>query len=212
MYLKVLNKKQLFLSRNLSFLKDHQFYLAGGTALALHLGHRTSWDFDFYTEKEFESKKLLEEIKKNFKNFKDIKFAKNTVILDINGIHASFFHYPYKLLKPFVSFKTLSLVSVEDIAAMKLIAIVQRGTKRDFIDIYFLLLRHSLKDLIGWALKKYRGYSQILILKALLYFEDAEKERYKRGIDIFDKRVDWQVVKKGIFEKVKAYQLAMFKK
>jgi len=212
MYSKILDKNQKSLINKTAFLNKYNFYLAGGTALALYLGHRTSLDYDFYTKKEFDSQKLIEEIKEKFKKLENISVEKNTLLIDINKVHFSFFHYQYKLLAKHQSFKTIKLASLKDIAAMKIIAIVQRGTKRDFIDIYFLLKKFSLKEIISWTLEKYTGYNQTHILKALIYFKDAENEKYKRLIKVFDKSVTWKKVKKNLLQIVKKYQLAMFKK
>src|SRR3990167_11162025 len=98
------------------------------------------------------------------------------------------------------------------VAAMKLAAIIQRGTRRDFIDIYFLLNFYTLGELINFAIKKYPGYQQMLILRALIYLEDAEKEKYPRPIKVLDPDFSWEKAKKKIFAEVKQYQLSILKK
>ena len=75
MYWQVLGKKQINLLKKLKFLKNYGFYLAGGTALALQIGHRTSVDFDFYTQRKFDSRKLREEFDERFKNVQEIYIA-----------------------------------------------------------------------------------------------------------------------------------------
>jgi hypothetical protein len=94
MYLSILNRKQKELLKKFGFLKKYGFYLAGGTALALQIGHRTSLDFDFYTKKRFNSQKLREEFDKRFKTVQEIYISEDTIGLNIEGIGVSFFKYP----------------------------------------------------------------------------------------------------------------------
>ncbi|PJE68789.1 hypothetical protein COU96_02975, partial [Candidatus Shapirobacteria bacterium CG10_big_fil_rev_8_21_14_0_10_38_14] len=187
----VLNKKQKKIIEHLDFLGKN-FYLAGGTGLALQLGHRTSVDFDFYTPTHFSSEKILADFQKKFKNLTVRRTTKDTLIITVNKIELSFFYYPYKLLKPTVLFETVKLASAEDIAAMKIVAIIQRGRRRDFIDIFYLLGKYPLEEIIKFVLKKYPGYQKMLILRALIYFEEAEKEKLGRAIKLFDKNFSWK--------------------
>lgn len=211
MYSKVLNKNQLKIIKSLSFLKG-DFYLAGGTGLALQIGHRSSVDLDFYCLKHFLADKLLPDFQIRFERLAVRRAIKDTLILSVGETDLSFFFYPYKLLKPPVQFETINLASIEDVAAMKITAIIQRGRRRDFVDIYYLLDKYALKQIINFALKKYPGFQEMMILKALIYFADAEEEELERHIKIFDKNFSWEKVKKKIFEEVKKYQLAMIKK
>lgn len=155
LFLSVLDKKREDLLNKLGFLKDSGFYLAGGTSLALQIGHRTSLDFDFYTKKEFEPPRLREEFDKRFKKVREIHVAEGTLILDIEGIELSFFKYLYKLVKPCLKLEDVNLASLEDIAAMKILAISQRGKRRDFIDIYFLIQKFGLKKIMELTKKKW---------------------------------------------------------
>lgn len=208
---KILNKVQLEILENLKLPKQGKFYLAGETALALQLGHRTSIDFDFYSQEHFDNKILVESFSARFPTRKVIFQAEDTLKMELKGTGLSFFFYAYSLLRPTRKFYSLNLASVEDIAAMKVAAIVQRGTKRDFIDLFYLLQRYSLDKVLRLAIKKYPGYQEMLILRALIYFEDAEKEKYQRPLKIFDKNFSWERAKKKIFQEVKKYQLSMIK-
>lgn len=212
MYPKILTKDQTDLIAQIEFINRKGFYLAGGTALALQLGHRTSMDFDFYTDQEFNSQELWNEFSSRFTNLAASRIEPETLLARVEGVEVSFFRYPYNLLKPVTEFETIDLAAIEDIAAMKIVAVVQRGTRRDFVDIFYLLQRYGIKDLLDWTTKKYPGYQQMLILKALIYFEDAEEENLSRGIKIFDKSFSWEKAKEEIFEAVKEYQLAMLKR
>lgn len=211
-HLKVLNKSQQEIIKKLKLLKEGGFYLAGGTALALQIGHRTSIDFDFYTSEHFDSARLAFDLKKTFPSLTIDFQEEDTLRLKKGKTELSFFYYRYLLIAPLKDFQGLKLASTEDIGAMKIAAVVQRGTKRDFIDIFYLLNRYKLDDLINFNIKKYPGQQKEVLLKAFTYFKDAEEEKYKRPIRIFDKEFSWEKAKKKIFEEVKRYQLGMIKK
>lgn len=102
MYLSVLNTRQINLLKELKFLNEYGFYLAGGTALALQINHRTSIDFDFYTEKDFDNRKLLGEIEEQFNDVKVVQIPEQTLITKIKGIEVNFFRYPYPLIYPLI--------------------------------------------------------------------------------------------------------------
>lgn len=189
----ILSEEQKKILKLLDFTEKLNFYLAGGTGLALYLGHRTSIDFDFYTEKKFE------DLSRYFKEGEIVMNSEDTFEIILKNIHISFFYYPYSLIRKPFKLENILVASIEDISAMKIVAIVQRGNYRDFVDIYFLIRKFGLKKLIEWTQEKYPGYSKFLILKGLLYFEDADrtaKENEKR-IKIFE-NVKWNQVKKVI--------------
>lgn len=205
MYLSVLNRKQKELLKKLGFLKKYGFYLAGGTALALQIGHRTSLDFDFYTKKKFNSSELQRLFERKFREIILLQKAEGTLIVKIDGVAVSFFRYPYPLIFSLIKYQNFPpLASKEDIAAMKIIAISDRGTKRDFIDIYFLLEEFSLKEIFGFVKKKYPNFNIYVGLRGLTYFVDAEKKQ-KRRLYLFHS-VFWSEVKKILIKEVKKYQ------
>ena len=209
---KVLNRDQEEIVKQLKLPEEGGFYLAGGTALSLQIGHRTSIDFDFYTQKHFDSLRLAGNLNKTL-SLLEIEFqAEDTLRLKVGKTELSFFYYDYPLIGKLRSYQALKLASLEDIGAMKISAIVQRGTKRDFIDIFYLLKKFKLDELIKFNIKKYPGQQKLILLKALIYFKDAEEERYKRPLKVFDTDFSWERAKEKIFEEVKKYQLAMFKK
>lgn len=207
----VLNQEELFLLKNLEFLKKERFYLAGGTALALQLGHRTSIDLDFYNPNPFKTEEITRFFSTNIPQAKIMGVAKGTIQGEFKKTRFSLFYYPYKLLRSLIPFEKVYLASIQDIAAMKIAAIIQRGIKRDFVDIYYLLQKYPLEGLINFTLRKYPSYQEMLILQALIYFEDAEKEKYKRTTKILDKNFSWEKAKREIFEEVRKYQLEMIK-
>jgi len=208
MFLTILDKKRSQILPKLGFLEKHGFYLAGGTALALHLGHRTSLNLDFYTENTFDARALREAFDSRFKKVQEIYIAEGTVGLDVQGIGISFFRYPYPRLRPLRRLQGIRVASPEDIAAMKMIAITQRGIKRDFIDIYFLMKKYGLKKIMEFTRKKYPMYNVYIGLQALVYFKDAdadvEESRFRLLQDC-----DWMVVKRTLVQEVNALRQAL---
>ena len=175
------------------------FYLAGGTALAVQLGHRESIDLDWFCRGDFSNRKIEEELSKIGK-FKVYGEEEGTIHGELRGVKVTFLRYRYSLLYPFVVFEGINLADERDIAAMKIDAISTRGGKKDFIDLYFLLETYSLSDLIGFFEKKFKGieYNRLHILKSLTYFEEAEDE----PMPMMLKNVSWDRVKEEITKEV----------
>jgi len=170
-----------------SVLLNNSFYLAGGTGLALILAHRRSVDFDFFSKADFSLEKILEQLRKYFKvnQISLAEMKKDTLIVFVKNVQASFFYYNYPLIKPVIQKNGLSVASVEDISAMKMISIIQRGLKKDFIDLWAIIreTKHSLQDIFSFCKKKYgSAFSESIALKALTYFKDAEEEDIPEGI------------------------------
>jgi predicted nucleotidyltransferase component of viral defense system len=212
LYLELLNQNQLDLLKELD-LPSNEVYLAGGTALALQLGHRTSLDFDFYSKKDFDPEILIAKFKDKFKNNMIVnRIAKGTAILTINNVSFSLFYYPYNLIGDLIDLDNIKVTSIPDVSAMKLIAVAMRGKRRDFIDVYYLLKKYSLKELLSFVKQKYPSFEELMILKGLIFFEDAENEDVARGIKIFDNSFSWKEAKRFIEEEVKKYQLDMLTK
>jgi hypothetical protein len=185
-----------------SFLKD--FYLSGGTALSLQVGHRESEDLDFFCGKNFDPRQI-EIALKNFGPLEETELDKNTLNTYLNGVKLQFLGYPYRLIGPLIDWRGISLSSVVDIACTKLQTVGMRGSKKDFIDIYFLLRLHSLDDLFKALEKKYPeiGYNTTHILKSLVYFEDADEQPMPR----MRKEVDWETIKAKLVEEVRNFPL-----
>jgi len=189
---------RLFTQKKPDFLSS--FYLSGGTALSLQLGHRESEDLDFFCKEQFVPE-LVEQQLHIFGTLSETELAKGTVNTYLDGVKLQFLEYPYRLLKPFVIWEEIPLSSIEDIACTKLQTVGMRGSKKDFIDLYFLLQHASLNTLLDDTKKKYAesDYSETHILKSLVYFDDADAQPMPR----MHKDVSWEQVKKTIIEAVK---------
>ena len=179
-----------------------QFYLAGGTGCALHLGHRISEDLDFFSNQPFshmEVRDLLIGCGTFITDYSDSQ----TLVGRFNLTKTVFFHYAYPLIKETHDLLNLHVASLEDIGCMKIDTISARGKKRDFIDLYFILehFHLSLKEFFGNFELKYRrsGYNLHHILKSLVYFEDAEPEPQPRML----KEFSWDSLKAFFKQQIK---------
>ena len=179
MFYNILDKKRIEMLPLLKNFKE-DFYLAGGTALALQIGHRDSIDFDFFTKNDFDTRKLFKHVQEVFKGrkIKKVQDEKNilTVIVE-DSIKISFFTYEYLLLDTLIEEDCFRLASIRDIARMKLAAIVSRATLKDYVDLYFILQTENFKELLNGAIKKYPIIDINLILKSLVYFDDLIMEK-----------------------------------
>lgn len=171
-----------------------QFYLAGGTAIALQLGHRQSFDLDFFTPDHFSIDSVLETLK-SLGQVDLIQADQDTFNGQLNGSRLSFFRYPYPLLDSFLNYANTQIASPVDLASMKVDAITRRGTKRDFIDLYFICQQlFPLEQAMENYFSKFRDFniSRVHVVKSLTYFEDAESDDMPQML----KPVKWADVKK----------------
>ena len=176
--------------------------LVGGTALALQYGHRQSIDLDFFGILP-EDKEELVEMTKRVGNVLVTNRSKMILQTVINQIKVDFVDYSrYKWIDEPVMGDGFVLASDKDIAAMKVNAIIGRGTRKDFIDLYVLLQHYSLLEIMAFYKQKYPDFSEYRALLSMTYFEDAEmQDMPKMFID-----TSWDSMKSTIIEAVKVYQ------
>lgn len=153
------------------------FYLAGGTGLALQLGHRISRDLDFFSPDLF-SEDLLIASCQMISGFAVAAKAPHTVHAFIDRVKVSFLGYAYPVLFPTRPFIDVAVADARDIACMKMSAIASRGAKRDFFDLYAAARVYTLAALVDFFKQKFAEsrYNGIHLLKSLTYFEDAERD------------------------------------
>lgn len=179
-----------------------RFYLSGGTACALHLGHRLSEDLDFFTKNTFDARKLRNELLELGK-VKLLAEDKNTLHCLFNETRLSFLRYAYPLLEPNTRFKGVNISSLIDVLCTKLDTISSRGSKKDFIDVYCAVTHghYTLPDIINAFQKKYKDidYSLLHIMKGLVYFEDADAEQ----MPVMKTALDWKKVRSFFKDEVK---------
>jgi len=167
------------------------FYLAGGTALAIHLGHRRSIDLDFFRADPFDAEVLIRCLADLGGDLR-VREA-GTIHAVVRGIKVSLFQYPYRLIAPMTTHLGLNLASVADIAAMKIVAIAQRGSKKDFFDVFEILKVNSPKEMKMWFLEKFgdRQVNCYHILRSLFFFDDAEHDPEPISLN----GTNWETVK-----------------
>jgi hypothetical protein len=181
------------------------FYLAGGTGCAMHLGHRTSHDLDFFSEKDisvFRIQHLLQKLGQFLIDYSDVQ----TLSGRFNQTKISFFRYDYPMIRDSRIFLDIKIASLEDIGCMKIDAISSRGSKRDFVDLYFILKEFdiNLKEFLSMFDKKYgkESYNIYHILKSLTYFEDADSEPELNMLVPFS----WENVRRFFKDQIKEFK------
>jgi len=159
-------------------LQEFGFVLAGGTGLALQLGHRISVDFDLFTSPDEYPTLLLDRIRGAAGTTQVIQDKRDTLDVLLDDVKCSFFSYPYPFSSASGVYQGVALASALDIAAMKLIAIAQRGAKKDFVDLYVCLRHHTFEAVFANALRRFGSDSMnpVSIGKALVYFADARND------------------------------------
>ncbi|HCF38855.1 MAG TPA: hypothetical protein DER56_07350 [Thermosipho africanus] len=182
----------------------HDFYLAGGTCLLLKYNRRPpSLDFDFFLFPDKDFSNVYENTIYSKLNVTFVYKDPQTLIFELDDIKISLFEYKYPLLKQPDKVGKLYLASDEDIACMKMSAIAQRGLKKDFYDLWFLINIHkwTIKELVSMLETKYKGYNPLIFLKALVYFEDAEKNKDFREVE-----EKWEDIKKFFNDFVRSFR------
>jgi hypothetical protein len=169
--------------------------LAGGTALAFRIGHRISNDLDFFTDVLFNSEAIIKGIRKTGYSLSLISEGEGYLIVEVGEIKISIFKYDYPFLKKPVKYEGIPVAGILDIASMKVIAISQQGTKRDFIDLYFILQEIPFHKLAEHMVRRFgkERVNPVHIGKSLVYFSDAESNpepEYIKG-----KEESWDKIK-----------------
>ncbi len=154
------------------------FYLAGGTALALQLGHRISIDFDLFSNNEID-RVLLQRVRREFPDATISPLINNADELTIlvNGVKVTFLRYPFPPRDSFVMYDNVPLLSIREIAATKAYTIGRRGSYKDYVDLYFIVSEHhaELDDIIERAEKTFGGdFNSRLFLEQLVFLDDVE--------------------------------------
>jgi hypothetical protein len=150
------------------------FALGGGTSLALRFGHRLSFDLDYFTTAEFQPQDLFEALALDAATI--LSVSKNTLSLDAGGVKIDLLRHAYAEMAPIEKIDGHALVSLPDLAAMKLNAIANRGSKKDFYDVAELLKHQTLTEMLGFFSRKYPHTDPFAVIRSLAWFEEAEQE------------------------------------
>lgn len=168
--------------------------------MALQLGHRKSVDLDFFSSQAFDELGLSAILEDQYQATIN-GITQNSILSSIDGIKVDIVSHQYPLLQEINKVDSLKIASLSDIAAMKLNAIKNRGGKKDFFDLYFLLKKFEMSHLMQLFREKYSDHNDFLVLKSLLYFEDAELEPDPFMLI----QSNWNDVKKELVKSVNDY-------
>lgn len=187
----------------------HNFILAGGTALALQIGHRISVDLDFFSERQFSTDALYRGLQKAGLKPVVQQETEGTLTAMVNEVKVSMLHYPYIFLDKKLSWKGIDIAGMIDIAAMKVMAITQRGAKRDFVDLYFILQDAPFRKIAENMIKRYGAdrLNPVNIGKAIVYFSDADIDPDPQYCG--KEKPDWNSIKKFFVKNVRQMVMDM---
>lgn len=169
--------------------KFNDFNLVGGTALSLQIGHRKSIDIDLFSTSPFNSQQIADYLALKYRA-KDVNRLNNAVFCFIENIKVDILSHQYPLVKNVSVVDDIRLISLEDIGAMKLNAIYNNGSRlKDFVDLYALLEKLSLADMLNAFQKKYPDINIEMAKQAVIYFDDID---FSMPIMHIGGKVDWK--------------------
>jgi hypothetical protein len=168
--LKALQEKDLF----------KNYFLVGGTALSLQLGHRISNDIDLFTKDDLNKDEILDFLNRDYNGIYQIHNIQNTILqVSIDGVKVDFVKYDYDLIEGVKSEEGIRYLGKKDISAMKFMAIANRGDQaKDFVDIYYLLKEIALKDMFEYYKLKYKQHDVSQVKRSLVYFDDVSESNW----------------------------------
>lgn len=155
-------------------ISSSDFALAGGTSLSLRLGHRLSFDLDFFTVSHFDPEKLAHHF--GFTAGSITGQSEGSLQLRIDNVKVEFLRHAYPKLADDDWIEGLGMWSLQDVAAMKLNAISNRGSKKDFYDVVALFDHFTLQTMIDLYQAKYRPANLMMVIRSLAWFDDADAE------------------------------------
>jgi predicted nucleotidyltransferase component of viral defense system len=189
------------LHRMMQTTELNDFFLVGGTALALRLGHRISVDIDLFCQSPFDSSQLLRDLDASI-GIQESSHLRNTLRGISGGIKLECISHQYPLLHPVEEVEGVRIASLQDLAAFKGNAISNRGAKKDFWDVHAVLEHIPWKEFLALCEAKYKGESLWNLEKSLLYFRDAEDDPDPRDL----RGITWEQIKRDLRESAKANQ------
>lgn len=196
------------LQQLLKLVELADFELVGGTALSLQIGHRISVDIDLFCKNPFENKQIKECLLENFQGHQ-LSFdyeTTNTLIGSIDHIKIDFIRHSYPSVGETKVIEGIRICSLEDIAAMKVSAITDNGTRiKDFVDLYFLLHQFTLADIIGFYEQKYKSENSFHALKSITYFHDLDIESINNINFLRKRKVTFEEIKVVLTKQAEEY-------
>jgi hypothetical protein len=182
------------------------YFLVGGTSLAMQIGHRYSDDIDLFTQKEIDKEEIGDYLFNNYRNHYSVLNSQKIIYqINIDNIKVDFVKHPYNLIEPVNEDEGIRYLGKYDIAAMKVRAIENSGNRaKDFIDIYYLLKEMTLENIFNYYKQKYNIDDIYSAKKSLGYFDDVPEESWKE-VRMIKEKISKNEIKKIIIEKIKEY-------
>ncbi len=165
------------------------YYLVGGTAIALYFGHRRSIDFDLFTDKSFNSMYLRTKILGSYKIEQTFSQGEGELTILINKVKITFFHYPFIIERPTDFDSFIKLPDLLTLGAMKAFALGKRAKWKDYVDLYFIFQKYSFKELVDKTSSIFKNeFNEKLFRAQLSYFEDIDYSEEIQYIEGFEKK------------------------
>jgi len=182
------------------------YFLVGGTALSLQLGHRISDDIDLFTRQDINKDEILDFLNKNYNGKYQIVSSQNIIFqVVVNEVKVDFVKYNYEFIENIKTQNGINFLGKKDIAAMKLMAIANRGDQaKDFIDVYYLLKKMSLEKMFEYYKKKYNQNDINSIKRSLVYFDDVTESNWK-SVKLLGEKLSAKDIKQKIIEEMNKY-------
>ena len=184
----------------------NNYFLVGGTALSLQLGHRISDDIDLFTRDDINKEEIFDLLNKDYFGKYQIQNIQNNILqLNIDNVKVDFVKYDYDLIEDVKSDEEIKYLGIKDIAAMKLMAVANRGDQaKDFIDIYYLLKEISLIDMFNYYKTKYQQNDISPIKRSLVYFDDVTDNNWL-AVRLVQNELSIDKIKNKIIDEVNNY-------
>jgi len=179
------------------------YFLVGGTALSLQIGHRESVDIDLFTRDDLNKDEIFDILNRDYGGNYQIHNIQNTILqVSVNDVKVDFVKYDYRLIEEVKSEDGIRFLGIKDIAAMKLMAIANRGDQaKDFVDVYYLLKEMSLGDMFEYYRQKYRQGDISTVKRSLIYFDDVTENNWA-SVKLLNGTLSAGEVKRVITEEV----------
>jgi predicted nucleotidyltransferase component of viral defense system len=179
---------------------SHRFYLAGGTALSIQIGHRRSVDFDFFSETDEIDESSRKEIIIGLSSHsvEVIESVQGNLLTLVDGIRIGFFSYGYPLVDDLVNYEKIAFASLIDIGLMKCDALISRGSRKDFYDLFYITRSFQFDRLFQFGEKKYRHFRDfpLMVLESMTLFDNADRDIQP---ELFE-NIPWDQVKQFFVE------------
>jgi len=198
MHKEILSKSQIELLPLVKMF-EREYYLVGGTAIALHIGHRRSIDFDLFKSGRLVLNRIITKVASSKKTYRVTRRVEEQLNLIIKDVKFTFFEYPYSINVDCKFEDIVKLPNLLNLAAMKAFALGRRSKWKDYVDLYYILrFHHSIKEIIEVSESIYgQLFSEKLFRAQLSYFDDID---YSEEVEYLDKKTSEKEIREFLIE------------